>query len=188
MKPISILSFALSAPMAMAGGLQFTVQHDEAARRGLLRANDLYGYWGSFHQFGFCVEKIVDPSDPTCDKVSDDLCDKVKMMPCDSKNPAQMWKFDKQEFDRDIGPYYSYGGLLYNMEGGCMAIVGPVRDGKNVRVAECDRNNAKQHWLSDGDSTIPRDSRDFTMSPNQYPLKNGARVVLVEDWAYSLDY
>jgi hypothetical protein len=126
----------------------------------------LTGCWYQFSQAGYCVTKIEDPTDATSDK--------VKFMPCDDTSPAQMWKFDKV----DPNPNYMYGGLLFNMHGGCLAIRGNVVAGKNLKVVACNRNNAKLHWLSDGDSLLPRDYRTFCVSPATKPIERRDRVIL----------
>lgn len=138
----------------------------------------LRGCWSTFSQAGFCMEKVDDAADATSDKVI--------FLTCDDMKPAQFWKFDKTT---DDGTSFMYGGLLYNMAGGCLAIRGSFAVGRNVKVVACNRNNAKQHWLSDGDTLFPRDNREFCVSPVSNPIKAGQTAVIrdCED-TYSLDY
>ena len=176
MKLIS-LALALSVS-SVAADLHFQPR-PQGSQRSLLRAGDLNGLWGQFATEGFCVEKIEDPGDSTSDK--------VKFTPCDNTNPAQMWKFDN--FNEDNYPDV-YTGLLYNMEGGCLAIRGTVELGKNLKVLECDRNNAKQHWTADGDTLMPRDNKEFCVTLATYPIGDKDPVVLADcaEGTMSLDY
>lgn len=146
-----------------------------------LRGNEgLNGLWGQFHQFGFCVEKIDDPSDDTSDK--------VKFSPCDSWEPKQMWKFEN-EYE-----YWNYTGLVYNMDGGrCLTVRGTVEAGKNLKVMDCNPYNNKQQWWSDGDSLTLLETQDLEwdnwlcVQAEQFPIHNRDPVVLTE-CSDSLDY
>ena len=190
MQLIFNFAFALSVIATATAELEFRPHEGNNARRALFRGNDLKGCWGNFHQDGFCVEKIVDPDDTGSDK--------VKMTPCDGTNPAQMWKFDKN--DENAGDFLPHYGLVYNMEGGCLGIRGSVVAGKNVKVFECDRNNPKQHWKSDGDSVAPRDYKDLCLNPagrqrldddgdDDYTVENKDPVAVVDcEDTNSLDY
>ena len=126
-----------------------------------------------------CLEMIEDTIDTSSNK--------VEFMPCDDTAPSQMWKFDQ---DPAFNQNYQWGGLVYNMAGGCLAVVGPVQEGKNLKVVNCGRNNAQQHWLSDGDSLLPRDTRSLCVASEVYPIGERGAVVLKEcdDMADSLDY
>ena len=132
--------------------------------------------YGQLSQAGFCVQKVDDVLDPTSDK--------AKFLPCDDRNPAQMWKFSKA----NPNPNFERGGLLTNKEGGCLAIRGDVMDGKNLKVLDCEKNNPKHHWLSTGDNILPRDYRKYCVAPAVLPVKPRTAVVLYDcDDTASLD-
>jgi hypothetical protein len=175
MKIIS-LAFALSVSAVAATELRFQPQSSQG-QRSLFRMGDLNGLWGQFATDDYCVEKIADGGDTESDK--------VKFTPCDNTNPAQMWKFDVHK-----GNDFLYTGLLYNMEGGCLAIRGTAALEKNLKVLECNRNSAKQHWEADGDTMWPRDNPEFCVTSGTFPINFKAPVVLVdcEAGVYSLDY
>lgn len=148
----------------------------EGTQRKLYGSGGLSGCWGQFHQDEACVQKIVDPDDSTSDK--------VKFLPCDDMEPAQMWKFENE------GDDFDHNGLVYSMAGGCLAIRGSVGEGKNLKVLDCDKANAKQQWYSDGDSLMPEDHQTvYCVSPKTYPIGSRDPVVLMscED-TFSLDY
>jgi hypothetical protein len=176
-------SFLFAMSVACAAGLNYDPAADNEnsdSNRVLQIAsgNGLRGCWSSFSQGGYCMEKIDDTVDTTSDK--------VKFLTCNAMKPAQFWKFDKTIDDSTNN---LYGGLIYNMAGGCLAIRGPYVDGKNLKVLDCNRNNPRQHWLSDGDTLFPRDSKGFCVSPPSNPIKAGDIAVLrdCED-TFSLDY
>ena len=111
-------------------------------RRG---TTPLRGWWGTFSHFSAgCLEKTT----TNC----------LEMLPCDDTVPGQMWKFDKEKPIQD----YQFGGLLYNMNGGCMSY---DSSDQSVSVKDCNRNDPNQHWLSDGDSLRPRDNREICVNP-----------------------
>lgn len=155
-------------------GLRFD-QYDGAQRALLDGDGGLNGCWGQFKQDGSCLQKILDPSDLTAYK--------VKFMPCNVMEPTQMWKFHN-------GMDYEYYDLLYNMDGGCLAIRGDVGEGKNLKVMDCDRTKAKQQWYSDGDSLQPVDYQDtYCVSATSFPIAPRDPVVLLKcENAPSLDY
>jgi len=137
-----------------------------------------FGYWGQFSQDGSCLEKVNDPTDETSDK--------VKFALCEEGNRAQLWKFENENGDEKLsiietlrstsnnstGGGFLYDGLVYNKAGGCLAIRGNVEEMKNLKVLVCNKNNAQQNWVSDGDSLSPRDSQQFCVSsvPSDIPV------------------
>ena len=160
----SMIALALCVTAAMGADLRGGNDRGRALQR--VAQN---GCWWQFHYYhgDYCVEKIDDPGDKTSDK--------VKFTRCDDTNPGQMWKFDK-EYPNDR---FKHGGLLYNMKGGCLAIRGNVEEGKNLKVVDCNRNNAKQHWLSDGDTLFLRDNRDCCVgTEDHHAISDHGRVCL----------
>jgi Ricin-type beta-trefoil lectin domain len=176
---------AVTMSVAGAAGLHYNPHEANEDRDTNLRAlqvtsgSGLKGCWSSISQFGFCVDKVDDPADTTSDQ--------VKFLACNNMKRTQFWKFDK--FIDDDTPN-KYGGLLYNMAGGCLAIRGDYETGKNLKVMTCNRNNPKQHWISDGEFFSPRDSRGFCVSSPGDVIKARDPVILIacSDTTYSFDY
>lgn len=176
MKALSILALLMTRAAA-------ELYFDLAARTLAARCSANYSKecWGQFHQDGFCMQKIPDPHD--------DISDKVKFLPCRDDVPAQMWQFESVERGY-------LNGLLYNRVGGCLAILGTIRKGKNLKVVQCDASKSKQQWWSDGDSLnpfgyqpIPNRNPTYCVSPKSDPIKQRDAVILKDcGEAFSLDY
>lgn len=173
----ALLVAATSALTNATADLNFKVISQDNQRA--LRGADLGGTWGVFTQDGFCIEKIIDYENP--------FSNKVKFTECSNGNnlPSQMWKFDKLHPNER----YTYGGLLYNMDGGCLTIIEDLTQRENLKVVECNKSNDKQHWVADGDTLSPREDKELCVAPLVHPVRNRDQVGLLDcDSVYSLDY
>ena len=154
---------------------------DGNSHRNLWGQGGIIGCWGQFHQLGFCVEKVPDPLDATADN--------VKFLPCDNREPKQMWRFQNPGTEEN----WYRTGLVYNMDGGCLAIRGPPQSGKWLKVMACNESNNKQLWWGDGDSvtTLESQGKDFTkwlcVQAATFPIKTRDPVVLTSLCSTSLD-
>jgi hypothetical protein len=136
--------------------------------------------WGYFVMDGDeeCLTKVPNPQDTDVSK--------VKFLPCDwyYSDRNQMWRF---EGEADINCEYS--GLLFNRDGGCLAVRGEIKLGKNLRVMECDNNELAQQWIADGDVLWPSSNRDLCVNAVTFPIRNRDPARLVDcDTSWSLDF
>jgi hypothetical protein len=124
------------------------------------------------------MTKVSNPQDG-------DVTSKVKFVACDwyYADPTQMWRFE------GVGPKdYKYAGLLFNRAGGCLAVRGEIKLGKNLRVMECDNDDLAQQWIGDGESLWPRSNRDLCVNAITFPIRNRDPARLVDcDMSWSLD-
>ena len=171
------------------GGVDEHAKHHKAANNNnnnnlerdlLVDMEGLSGCWGSWMQDGFCLEKVLD--------TTSDSSDKIKFLTCDNNKPKQMWKLIYPEGDYytdDDEHFFDRTFMLKNMDGGCMGVVSDginPKVGTNVKVFECNRNDPQQHWMS-GDTLFLRDRKDLCVSPDitHYPLEKDRTAVVLRD-------
>jgi hypothetical protein len=184
MKSASYFPVAAVFVSLTAAELSFTEVPSNNLRRGL-RGNSgsngegLTGYWGQFHHLNFVCKRL-----PTWR-----IQPPIRSNSCPVIEPKQMWRF------QDEGEHWNRTGLVYNMDGGCLGVRGDVAEGKNLKVLECDQNNAKQQWWTDGDSLELLEQRAnyddwnnfLCVEAETHPIKPKDPAVF-SDCSDSLDY
>jgi len=79
------------------------------------------------------------------------------------------------------------------MNGGCLAVRGDIESGKNLKVIECNENDDKQLWWSDGDSLtllkLAEESRESErcVQAESFPINERDPVVVSPLCSDSLD-